>query len=131
MKKKNGEINEHKITGFFNTDTEFEGDLKFKGSFRIEGKFKGKIDSDSILIVGEEGKLEADIKVGSLINNGEVKGSINARDKVEIHSKGRVVGSITTPKLMIEEGAYLEASCQTSEKITQIQPEKSELGNKL
>ncbi|MFB0564852.1 MAG: polymer-forming cytoskeletal protein [Candidatus Aminicenantaceae bacterium] len=130
MKEKNGEIDIHKITGFFNKDTEFKGDLTFKGSFRIDGQFKGTINSDSILIVGEEGKVEADIKVGSLINNGEIKGNIHAKDKVEVNSKGRVLGSITSTKLVIEEGAYLEASCQTCEKINQLPSEKPKLGNK-
>jgi cytoskeletal protein CcmA (bactofilin family) len=132
MKDKNLEMKETKITGFFNKDSEFKGDLFFKGSFRIDGKFKGTINSDSILVVGETGKVEADIKVGYLINNGEIKGNIQAKEKVEINTKGRVVGSITAPKLVIEEGAYLEANCQTSEKVIQPQLEKTvNLGNKL
>jgi len=61
MKDKKKEIDESKITGFFDKDTEFKGDLNFKGTFRIDGRFKGKIDSDSILIIGDNGKVEADI----------------------------------------------------------------------
>jgi cytoskeletal protein CcmA (bactofilin family) len=130
MKEKNLEMKEMKITGFFNKDSEFKGDLFFKGSFRIDGKFKGTINSDSILVVGETGKVEADIKVGYLINNGQIKGNIQANEKAEINSKGKVIGSITAPKLVIEEGAYLEANCQTSEKVIQPPLEKKiNLGN--
>ncbi|NIM90525.1 MAG: hypothetical protein GTO17_06210 [Candidatus Aminicenantes bacterium] len=124
MKEKNLEMKEAKITGFFNKDSEFKGDLSFKGSFRIDGKFKGTINSDSVLVVGETGKVEADIKVGYLINNGHIKGNIQAHEKVEINAKGKVTGSITAPKLVIEEGAYLEANCQTAEKIIQPPLEK-------
>jgi len=132
MKEKNLVMQEAKITGFFNQDSEFKGDLFFKGSFRIDGQFKGTINSDSILVVGETGKVEADINVGYLINNGEIKGNIQAKEKVEINSKGRVIGSITTPKLVIEEGAYLEANCQTSVKVIQPSMEKKvNLGNNL
>lgn len=113
MKEKRRDYEEEKITGFFDKDTEFRGELAFKGSFRIDGHFKGKIESDSLLIVGEEGKLEADIKVGYLIINGEIKGTIRASNKVEIHNKGRIIGTIITPKLEVQEGAYLEANCQT------------------
>ena len=117
MKDKKKEIDESKITGFFDKDTEFKGDLNFKGTFRIDGRFKGKIDSDSILIIGDNGKVEADIKIGYLVIDGEIKGNIQASEKVEINSKGRVLGTIITPKLVVEEGAYLEANCQTTDKI--------------
>jgi len=129
MKGKNNEMNENKIAGFFNKDSEFKGDLFFKGSFRIDGKFKGTINSESMLIVGEKGKVEADINVGYLINNGEIKGNIQSREKVEINSKGRVIGTIISPKLVIEEGAYLEANCQTSNKVSPSLPEKNQHRN--
>jgi cytoskeletal protein CcmA (bactofilin family) len=38
-------------------------------------------------------------------------------EKVEINSNGRVTGTILTPKLVVEEGAYLEANCQTAEQV--------------
>jgi len=115
MKEKKREIDDTKITGFFDKNTKIDGALEFKGSFRIDGYFQGKINSDSILIIGENGKVEADIKIGNIIINGETKGDIYAKEKVEIHSSGRVFGNIISPKLSIEEGAYLEANCQTSD----------------
>ena len=115
MEDKQREIDETKMTGFFDKDTHIEGDLSFKGSFRIDGSFKGNINSDSTLIVGENGKVEADVNIGFIIINGEVKGNIQARDKVEINASGRVIGTVTAPTLVVEEGAYLESSCQTSE----------------
>ncbi len=117
-KEKRRDYDEQKITGFFDKDTEFKGELTFKGSFRIDGNFKGTIISDSMLVIGEQGKVEADIKIGYLVISGEIKGSIRASDRVEIHSRGRVIGSIVTPKLMVQEGAYLEANCQAGEAVT-------------
>jgi cytoskeletal protein CcmA (bactofilin family) len=119
MKEKKREIEESKITGFFDKDTEIKGDLNFKGTFRIDGRFKGKIDSKSILIIGDSGKVDADVKIGHLIINGEIKGNIQATEKVEINGNGRVIGTIVSPKLMVEEGAYLEANCQTTDKLHQ------------
>ena len=117
MREKRKEFDEDKITGFFDKETEIKGDLNFKGSFRIDGRFKGNINSDSVLVVGENGRIDADIKVGTVIIDGEIKGNIQARERVEIHSKGRVIGTILTPKLVVEEGAYLEANCQTTDKV--------------
>jgi cytoskeletal protein CcmA (bactofilin family) len=127
MKERKREFEEDKITGFFDKDTEFKGELSFKGSFRIDGRFKGKIDSDSMLIVGDTGKVDADISIGYIVIDGEVKGNLQASERVEIHSNGRMIGTITSPKLVIEEGAYLEATCQTTDKTPPPSPEKSTL----
>lgn len=131
MEDRKRAINENKMTGFLDKDTHIKGDLSFKGSFRIDGSFNGTIDSESTLIVGENGKIEAEIKVGYIVVNGEIKGNIQAKEKVEINSTGRVIGSVTAPKLVVEEGAYLETSCQTSDELPpppepKEEPEKTE-----
>ena len=126
MKDKEREILDSKIVGLIDQGTELRGDLTFKGSFRIEGFFKGTVTSDSLLIIGERGKVEADVKVGQIIINGEIKGNIQASDRVEIHNKGRVFGTIQTPRLIVEEGAYLDANCQTIEKPAPPQPGQEE-----
>jgi cytoskeletal protein CcmA (bactofilin family) len=125
MKDKKQLFEETKITGFFDKNTKFKGELEFKGSFRIDGRFKGNINSESSLIIGDNGKVEADIKIGSTSISGEVKGTIQAKDKVEVHSSGKVTGTIITPKLIVEEGAFLEANCQTTDKMPQAPPPKT------
>jgi cytoskeletal protein CcmA (bactofilin family) len=113
MKDKERELNESKLAGLIDMESEFKGDLVFKGSFRIEGFFKGTITSDSLLVIGERGKVEADVKVGQLVINGEIHGHLQASERIEIHNKGRVFGTVLTPRLVVEEGAHLEATCQT------------------
>jgi cytoskeletal protein CcmA (bactofilin family) len=108
-------VDESRLAGLIDHGTELKGELSFKGSFRIEGYFQGKIFSDSMLIVGEKGKVEADVKVGQLIINGEIRGNLQAKDRIEVHNKGRVFGTLATPRLVVEEGAFLEANCQTGE----------------
>jgi len=115
-KERKYDLSEGKMTGFFDQDTFFHGDLSFKGSFRIDGNFKGKIDSDSMLIIGDTGNVEAEIKIGYVIINGEFKGNIQASEKVEIHEHGRVTGTINSPKMQVEDGAYLEVTCHTTGK---------------
>jgi cytoskeletal protein CcmA (bactofilin family) len=113
MKDKPREADEAKLAGLIDMESEFKGDLTFKGSFRIEGFFKGTITSDSLLVVGERGRVEADVKVGQLVINGEMHGNLQASDRIEIHEKGRVFGTVTSPRLIVEEGAILDATCQT------------------
>ena len=101
-----------KVSGMMGHDTSFNGDLKFTESFRIDGKFNGKIVSGETLIIGETGEIDAEIDVSFIYINGNVKGKLNAKERIEIFSKGRVTGSICAPKLIIEEGAFFQGSCQ-------------------
>lgn len=127
MKDKREEIDSGKITGFFDKNTEMKGELKFSGSFQIDGRFKGSIDSKSALVIGENGKVDADINIAVCVINGEIKGNIFATERVEINSTGRVIGSIMSPHLVVKEGAYLEATCHTTDKIPQKEtPQKIE-----
>ncbi|MCJ7579424.1 MAG: polymer-forming cytoskeletal protein [Candidatus Aminicenantes bacterium] len=116
MKEKDTHIESGKITGFFDKNTEIEGTLKFNGSFQIDGHFIGKIESNAVLVIGINGKVESEINIGVIIVNGEVKGNIRAKERVEIRSGGRVLGTITTPSLIVKEGAHLEAQCHTTDK---------------
>lgn len=112
-----------KVSGFIDKDTEIVGDIRFKDSFRIDGKFNGKIISGSSLIIGETGDVEADIEVGSISINGRVKGSMTATKLIEIFSQGRVTGKLVTPKLIIEEGAFFQGSCQMEMKALEAKNE--------
>ncbi|MEN8153657.1 MAG: polymer-forming cytoskeletal protein [Acidobacteriota bacterium] len=106
-----------RVNGFVDKDTEINGEIKFNDSFRIDGKFKGKILSGVSLIVGEDGIVEAEIDVESVSINGVVKGSVKAKNKIEIFAKGRVTGELVTPKLIIEEGAFFQGSSQMELKV--------------
>jgi cytoskeletal protein CcmA (bactofilin family) len=115
-----------KVSGFIDKDTEIIGDIRFKDSFRIDGKFKGKILSGSSLIIGETGDVEADIEAGSISINGKVKGTLTAAELIEIFSQGRVIGKMMAPKLIIEEGAFFQGSCQMEIKALENKESKEE-----
>jgi len=124
-----------KVNGFIDRDTEMTGDIKFKDSFRIDGIFKGKIQSGNTLIIGEGGQIEADVDVANISVNGVVKGTLKASEKIEIYSLGRVTGEIITPKLIVEEGAFFQGSCQMELKVldsrSKVTEEKQEKDQKI
>lgn len=99
------------ISGFLDEGTDFQGTLNFRDTMRIDGKFRGKITSKNVLIVGETADIEADIVVSIVSINGHIKGTIAADKKVEIHSKGRVYCDISTPNLVVEDGAIFHGNC--------------------
>ena len=103
-----------KLNGFIDKGSHVRGDLVFEDAFRIDGHFEGKIRSGSELIVGDAADVTAQIEVERLSVNGLLKGSVRAQ-RVEILSKARVFGDISTPVLRVEEGAVLQGSCQMEE----------------
>ena len=108
--------NQDPINAFLGKDTEFEGKLSFSGAVRIDGRFKGEILTDGTLIVGETALLECDIQTTNINVCGEVRGNIVARNRIEIHTPGRVFGNISSPVVTMAEGVIFEGTCRMQKK---------------
>ena len=109
------DIKSGELEAFLGMNTSFEGKMIFEGLARLDGKFDGEIFSDDALIIGEAAVIKAEIKVGTLIVDGEVRGNVSAASKIEIHSTGRLYGNITTPTLVIHENGLFDGSCKMKE----------------
>lgn len=103
---------ENEVKAFLGQGTEFDGKLMFGGSVRIDGDFKGEILGGGTLIVGESANIEANIVVDNLLVSGDVRGSIEIKERVEIFSTGRLLGNVKTTTFVIQEGAVFEGDCQ-------------------
>ncbi|HEB71271.1 MAG TPA: polymer-forming cytoskeletal protein [Nitrospirae bacterium] len=115
------------IKAFLGDETEFKGVLSFEGTVRIDGRFEGEVLTEDNLIVGDKALVKAEIKVGAILVQGVVEGNIYAAQKIQIASKGKLIGSIITPSLHIEEGAILEGNVSMlnhDEKKIRILPRK-------
>jgi cytoskeletal protein CcmA (bactofilin family) len=103
------------LNGFLDKGSQLQGELAFEETFRIDGKFDGKIRSGSELILGDTAEVTGEIEVGRLSVNGKLKGTVHAKERVELHARARVEADLTTPILKIEEGALFEGSCRMGE----------------
>ena len=101
-----------RINAFLGNKTQFEGKLKFSGVVRIDGSFNDEIQTEGTLIVGETAVISSLINASHIIISGEVRGDINAEEKIEIHAPGRVIGNISAPTVTIDEGVVFEGHCQ-------------------
>ena len=100
------------INALLGRGTEFEGKLTFTGRVRLDGRFKGEVFSDDVLILGDDGVLEGDVDVGTLIvRGGTVRGNVRASQLVEIHAPGKVYGNIHAPQLFIDKGVVFDGQC--------------------
>lgn len=87
------------------SDVEIKGIVKFQHDLIVDGKIEGEIHSTGNLTVGENARLKAEIKTGTVVVYGKVHGNLTATERVELKSSAEVVGDIKAKFLTIEAGA--------------------------
>jgi len=111
------DIKEGTLSGFVGSGTVVTGEASFKAMMRIDGQLSGRISSTGgTLVVGTNGRVDANIEVAVATVHGTVNGDIIATQRLELGRSAKVSGNIQTPSLMIEQGAVFEGSC----KMTQV-----------
>jgi cytoskeletal protein CcmA (bactofilin family) len=107
------EIKEGNLSGFVGGGTVVTGEANFKALMRVDGNMSGRITSTSgTLIVGNNGKVDANIEVAIAMIHGTVNGDIIATQRLELGRAAKLNGNIQTASLMIEPGALFEGSCK-------------------
>jgi len=122
------DIKEGRLSGFVGHGTVLSGDTQFHAMLRVDGHLIGSVSSESgTLIVGNNGQVDANVSVAAAMVNGSVHGDISASEKLQLGRTARVMGNISSPRLIIEEGAILEGSCSMlrAREIEEEEPESS------
>ena len=66
------------------TDVEIKGTVKFNHDLIVDGKIEGEIQSSGNLTVGENAKIKAEIKTGTVVVYGKVHGNLTATEKLNL-----------------------------------------------
>lgn len=107
------DIKEGTLSGFVGGGTVVTGEANFKAMMRVDGHLSGRVSSSSgTLIVGANGKVDANIEVAVAVIHGTINGDIIATQRLELGRAAKVNGNIQTPSLIIEQGAVFEGSCK-------------------
>ncbi len=92
-----------------------EGTLVFEGMMIINGHVKGTIESkEGTIIIGEQAVIHADIYVNNAKVSGEIRGTVTATDRIELHPPARVYGDLTAPVVLIDAGVTFDGKCTTA-----------------
>jgi len=106
------DIKEGRLSGFVGHGTTLTGETEFHAMLRVDGRLIGTVTSEGgTLIIGTNGQVDANVMVAAAMVNGTVNGDVIATEKLQLGRTARVLGNISSPRLIIEEGAILEGSC--------------------
>lgn len=104
-------IDDISINTILGKGTSLNGDIKVNGFVRVDGDIKGNLETDSNVIVGENSRVQGNVKSKSIIIGGIIIGNVFAADNVKILSGAVVIGDVISHKVQIEETAVIHGHC--------------------
>ena len=96
---------------YLDKGSKVSGKLSFDGPARIDGQVDGEIHAKDTIVIGESAVVTAQIKAVSVVVAGKISGDIVAAQRIEIRPSAKVLGNVTSPVLVIHEGALFEGHC--------------------
>ncbi len=91
--------------------TSIEGEIHSEGDMRIDGRLKGNINISGKLVIGENGKVEGDVRCTNANVSGTLEGKVQVVELLSLAASARVMGDVITGKLSVEPGAEFTGSC--------------------
>jgi cytoskeletal protein CcmA (bactofilin family) len=85
-----------------------EGKITSTENLTIDGRVNGTIElGDHSLTIGTGAAVQADLVAQTIVISGAVKGNVLASVKVDLHATASVTGDISTPVLLMADGAVV------------------------
>ena len=106
MKNKDKNVQKNTLIG---AGTVLDGTFDIEYDVRVDGVLRGeRLATREVLTVCPEGEVQtANIEVAEAHVDGKVVGMLKATRRVHLNAGSRFMGTLQTPKLVIEEGASL------------------------
>ncbi len=84
-----------------------EGDFSSEGNIIVKGTVTGSVHTSKILSVEAGAKIIANVRAGSALIAGEVRGNMKVKESLELASTARILGDIEVKVLSVEPGAVI------------------------
>ena len=85
------------------------GDLESDEDVVIEGHLRGQIHlRDAALTIGEQGRVDADVRGARVLVRGTVEGNITATERIELGAAATVRGSLSANRVVMADGARFD-----------------------
>lgn len=115
------------LTSVIAHTTAWNGTLESSGSLHVHGRVDGSLIARNDIFIGEEAEIDAIVSAASVTVAGNVRGSIRCSDRFEILPRGRVIGDVHAPIIVIHDGAMIAGeiamSAATEPRLAATSPE--------
>jgi cytoskeletal protein CcmA (bactofilin family) len=102
-----------------------KGELSGSEDVYLDGELEGRVELfDGSLIVGPDGRIRGNLQAPKILIRGRVDGNLYGRESVDLKKSAVLVGDIYTPRIAIEDGAYLKGNVRSQEDIASPQTKK-------
>lgn len=90
-----------------------KGEISGNDDLYIDGQVEGQFRfPQSKVTVGPNGRVQANIEAREIIVEGTVNGNLKASASVQLGGSSQVQGSLTTPRISIDDGARLRGKVE-------------------
>lgn len=108
-------MDERRTAAWIGKALRIEGRIFSQENLTIDGEIDGTIEvGDHNLQIGAGAAVKADLTAKTITINGAVTGNVLATDRVDLQATGSVDGDITTPRLLMADGAVIKGKVDVS-----------------
>lgn len=124
-KKPNTVKVQNRIDSLIGSGTRIEGNVIFAGGLRVDGEIKGNVmateSSPGTLVLGENARIEGEVRVAHVVLNGTVVGPIHAAESLELQPGARVTGDVEYTSIEIQQGAIIHGRMTHLEQVKAVE----------
>jgi len=111
---------ENSSLSIISSGTTLVGDVDTAGVIKIEGRVQGTVKAAQILLA-KGGMIEGNLITHEAVLGGEVTGTVQAEERVEVQASALVNGDIVTRRIAIAEGGQVNGIVSTGEPSAELQ----------
>src|SRR5690349_23649616 len=100
------------VSAFIGKGVDFKGTIIYNGTVRIDGSLEGEVQTDGVLLVGEEAVLKAKVTAGTVVCKGKITGDVTATEKIRLRAPAVLNGGVKAPMISIEEGVLFNGTIE-------------------
>lgn len=119
-------IDDISINTIIGNGSAISGDVKINGFVRIDGDIDGNLETDGNVIIGENARIQGDLKAKSIIIGGIILGNIRAAESVKLLTTAVVIGDLISHKVQIDDKAVFHGHCIAIKDNKRFEKEASE-----
>jgi cytoskeletal protein CcmA (bactofilin family) len=99
-----------KQTAAIGPSMSIKGEIRAREELLVDGEVEGLLESQSLLTVGPNGKVKANIKAREVVIFGSVRGNVEVTEKIAIREQGSLIVDIKSAGISIDDGTYFKGS---------------------